>query len=43
MMPVPVMIGLGLIGLGFLLAIYIVFAALNDRRKVKPLNEDDFE
>jgi hypothetical protein len=43
MMPVPVMIGLGLIGVGFILAIYIVVASINDRRRVKPLTKDDLD
>ena len=43
MMPAPVMIGLGLIGVGFVLAIYIVVASITDRRRVKPLTKDDLD
>jgi hypothetical protein len=40
-MPIPVIIGLGLITLGFGLAVYIVVASIRDRRQVRPLNNDE--
>lgn len=40
-MPLPVMIGLGLITVGFGLAIYIVVATIRDRKQIRPLNDDD--
>ena len=40
-MPIPVIIGLGLIVLGFGLAVYIVVASIRDRRQVRPLNNDE--
>jgi hypothetical protein len=36
-MPVPVMIGVSLIALGFGLSVYIVIATIRDRRQVQPL------
>ncbi len=42
-MPVPVIIGLVLIALGFGLAIYIVIATIRDRQQVRPLNMDEDE
>lgn len=41
MLPLPVIIGLVLIGLGFGLAIYIIVAAIRDRQQVRPLNDDE--
>jgi hypothetical protein len=35
------MIGLGLITVGFGLAIYIVVATIRDRKQIRPLNDDD--
>ena len=40
-MPLPVIIGTGLIVLGCGLAIYIVIASIRDRQKVRPLNNDE--
>jgi phage shock protein PspC (stress-responsive transcriptional regulator) len=42
-MPVPVIIGLVLIALGFGLALYIVIATIRDRQQVRPLNIDEDE
>jgi len=41
MLPLPVIIGLALITLGFGLGIYIIIATISDRRKVRPLNDDE--
>jgi len=40
-MSLPVMIGFGLIGVGFALAVYIVIASVTDRRQVRALNNDE--
>ena len=40
-MPVPVIIGIALIALGFGLAVYIVIATIRDRQQVRPLNIDE--
>jgi hypothetical protein len=40
-MPLPVMIGFGLITVGFGLAVYIVVATIRDRKRIRPLNDDD--
>ena len=42
-LPIPVIIGIGLIALGFGLAIYIVVATIRDRRQVRPLTNDEDE
>ena len=42
-MPVPVIIGIALIALGFGLAVYIVVATIRDRQQVRPLNIDEDE
>lgn len=42
-MPLPVMIGLGLITVGFGLAVYIIVATIRDRQQIRPLNEDENE
>ena len=42
-MPLPVIIGIGLIALGFGLAVYIVVATIRDRQQVRPLNNDEVE
>jgi phage shock protein PspC (stress-responsive transcriptional regulator) len=42
-MPVPVIIGIALITLGFGLAVYIVIATIRDRQQVRPLNIDEDE
>ena len=42
-MPVPVIIGITLIALGFGLAVYIVIATIRDRQQVRPLNIDEDE
>jgi phage shock protein PspC (stress-responsive transcriptional regulator) len=42
-MPVPVIIGIALIALGFGLAVYIVIATIRDRQQVRPLNIDEDE
>ena len=39
----PVIIGIGLIALGFGLAVYIVIASIRDRQKVRPLTTDEDE
>jgi phage shock protein PspC (stress-responsive transcriptional regulator) len=42
-MPVPVIIGIALIVVGFGLAVYIVIATIRDRQQVRPLNIDEDE
>lgn len=42
-MPLPVIIGLALIALGFGLAVYIVIATIRDRQQVRPLNDDEID
>ncbi|MEY4275768.1 MAG: hypothetical protein RIS26_231 [Actinomycetota bacterium] len=42
-MPVPVIVGISLITLGFGLAVYIVIASIRDRQKVRPLTTDEDE
>ena len=42
-MPLPVIIGITLIALGFGLAVYIVIATIRDRKQVRPLNFDEDE
>ncbi len=42
-MPLPVIIGITLIALGFGLAVYIVIATIRDRKQVRPLNIDEDE
>ena len=42
-MPLPVIIGIALIALGFGLAVYIVVATIRDRQQVRPLNIDEDE
>ena len=42
-LPLPVIIGIGLIALGFGLAVYIVIASIRDRQKVRPLTTDEDE
>jgi hypothetical protein len=42
-LPLPVIIGIGLIALGFGLAVYIVVATIRDRQQVRPLNNDEVE
>jgi hypothetical protein len=41
MFPLPVIIGLVLIALGFGLGIYIIVATIRDRQQVRPLNDDE--
>jgi hypothetical protein len=41
MLPLPVIIGLVLIGLGFGLGVYIIVATIRDRQQVRPLNDDE--
>lgn len=40
-LPLPVIIGAGLIALGFGLAVYIVVATIRDRKEVRPLTIDE--
>ncbi|MFM5952321.1 MAG: hypothetical protein ACKOOE_07020 [Micrococcales bacterium] len=42
-LPIPVIIGIGLIALGFGLAVYIVVATIRDRQQVRPLSNDEEE
>ena len=39
--PLTMLIGIGLIALGFGLAVYIVVASIRDGRQVRPLNIDE--
>ena len=42
-MPLPVIIGITLIALGFGLAVYIVIATIRYRKQVRPQNIDEDE
>ena len=43
MFPLPVIIGMALIALGFALGIYIIVASIRDRQQVRPLNDDEMQ
>ncbi|MCX6485376.1 MAG: hypothetical protein NTX78_01850 [Rhodoluna sp.] len=43
MLPLPVLIGVSLIALGFGLGIYIIVASIRDRQQVRPLNDHEIQ
>ena len=41
LLPVPVMIGIGLVALGFVVAVYVVVVTIRDGRQIKPINPNE--